>query len=64
MGYQTELPKVLSPKSPKECENLQKQKAYVYSNKKFVLVYSKPLYSCCMCRIVIKIGTTYIFLDG
>lgn len=64
MGHQTELPKVPSPKSPKECENFQKQKAYVNSNRKSVLVYSKPLYPCYMCRIVIKIGTRYIFLDG
>lgn len=26
MGHQTELPKVPSPKSPKECENLKKKK--------------------------------------
>ena len=34
MGHQTALPKVPSPKSPKKCENLQKEKAYVYINKK------------------------------
>ena len=33
MGHQTELLKLPSPKSPKGCENLQKQKAYVYNNK-------------------------------
>ena len=54
--------KVTQLKNMKICKN--KKPMFTVTKKSVFLVYSKPLYPCYMCRIVIKIGTSYIFLDG